>query len=219
MAEILLITISGHDQPGLTRAFANALAESGAIILDIGQAVIHDALALGLMVSVQDAKRIKAVEEGIAWNAQQLGVTARVSPVSEQHYRDWVRKQHNRRFIVTLLAPRFSAAQLAAVTGIFVRQNLNIDIMDRLSARGSAADQAEPRMCIEFTISGDHVDGDELRRELLTLADDADFDIAVQEDSIFRRNRRLIVFDMDSTLIQMEVIDELARLAGVGAQV
>lgn len=219
MAEILLITISGHDQPGLTRAFANALAESGAIILDIGQAVIHDALALGLMVSVQDADRIKAVEEGVGRNAQQLGVTARVSPVSEQRYRDWVRKQHNRRFIVTLLSPRFSAAQLAAVTGIFLRQDLNIDIMDRLSARGSAADQAEPRMCIEFTISGDHVDGGELRRELLTLADNADFDIAVQEDSIFRRNRRLIVFDMDSTLIQMEVIDELARLTGVGAQV
>jgi phosphoserine phosphatase len=224
MAEILLITISGHDQPGLTSAFAHALAESGAIILDIGQAVIHDALALGLMVSVQNngqdgaAKAIRAVEEAIDKNTRWLGVTARVSRISEEQYRDWVGKQHKRRFIVTLLAPQLSAAQLAAVTSVFLRQNLNIDIMDRLSARGSAASPAG-RMCVEFTISGDHADAGELRRALLTLADQADFDVAVQEDSIFRRNRRLIVFDMDSTLIQMEVIDELARLAGVGEQV
>src|SRR5258708_30615068 len=108
---------------------------------------------------------------------------------------------------------------LAAVTAVLLRQKLNIDIMDRLSLRGSSQDQDEPRMCVDFTISGDAVDAAGLRRELLTLADQADFDIAVQEDSISRRNRRLVVFDMDSTLIQMEVIDELARLAGVGEQV
>jgi phosphoserine phosphatase len=225
MPQILLITISGQDHPGLTSTFADALAESGAVILDIGQAVIHDALALGLMVSIQsdgqreDEKSIQAVEAAILSNAQRLGVTARISRVSEQQYRDWVARQHQRRFIVTLLAPRLSAAQLAMVTGIFIRRNLNIDIMDRLSLRGSTLEKTEPRICIEFTISGDAVDADALRREMLTAADETDFDIAIQEDSIFRRNRRLIAFDMDSTLIQMEVIDELARLAGVGEQV
>src|SRR6266481_183512 len=225
MPQILLITISGHDQPGLTSAFADALAESGAVILDIGQAVIHDALALGLMVSIQsgaqseDEQSIKALEAAITSNAQRLGVTARISRISEQQYHDWVALQHQRRFIVTLLAPRLSAAQLAVVTSIFTRWNLNIDIMDRLSLRGSTLAKTEPRMCIEFTISGDAVDADTLRRELLTAADETDFDIAIQEDTIFRRNRRLIAFDMDSTLIQMEVIDELARLAGVGEQV
>ena len=225
MSQILLITISGQDQPGLTSAFAHALAESGAVILDIGQAVIHDALALGLMVNIQsvgqseDEKSIQAVEAAITTNAQRLGVTARISRISEQQYRDWVARQHNRRFIVTLLAPRLSAAQLAVVTGIFTRRNLNIDIMDRLSLRGSALEKTAPRMCIEFTISGVSVDADALRRELLMVADETDFDIAIQEDSIFRRNRRLIAFDMDSTLIQMEVIDELARVAGVGEQV
>jgi phosphoserine phosphatase len=223
MDQILLITISGHDQPGLTSAFAQALAGSGAIILDIGQAVIHDALALGLMVSVQDsiheAGCLRRVEETIEENARKLGVTTRISRISELQYSNWVRSQHKCRFIVTLLAPQLSAAHIVAVTAVFLRQELNIDIMDRLSLRGSSQDQDEPRMCVEFTISGDAVDAAGLRRELLTLADEADFDIAVQEDSIFRRNRRLIVFDMDSTLIQMEVIDELARLAGVGEQV
>lgn len=222
MGHILLITISGHDQPGLTSAFTRALAECEAVILDIGQAVIHDALALGLMVSVPDGERhrpIRAVEETIEENARKLGVTARVSRISEQQYNSWVSGQHKCRFIVTLLAPQLSAAHVAAVTAVFLRRELNIDIMDRLSLRGSARDQDEPRMCVEFTISGNSVDAGGLRRELLMLADETDFDIAVQEDSIFRRNRRLIAFDMDSTLIQMEVIDELARLAGVGDQV
>ncbi len=226
MDQILLITISGHDQPGLTNAFARALAGSGAIILDIGQAVIHDALALGLMVSVPEsvhaAGRLstsQAVEETIEENARKLGVAVRISRISELQYSNWVRNQHKSRFIVTLLAPQLSAAHIAAVTAVFLRQELNIDIMDRLSLRGSSQDQDEPRMCVEFTLSGDTVEAAGFRRELLTLADEADLDIAIQEDSIFRRNRRLIVFDMDSTLIQMEVIDELARLAGVGEQV
>jgi phosphoserine phosphatase len=226
MPQLLLIAISGHDQPGLTSAFNQVLAESEAIILDIGQAVIHDALALGLMVSVpdgaEDAARpqgVEAVEKAIEEKSRELGVTARVSRISQDQYDRWVANQHKCRFIVTLLAPQLSAAHLAAVTAVFLRRGLNIDIMDRLSLRGSAQDRDEPRMCVEFTISGDAVDAAGLRRELLMLADEADFDIAVQEDTIFRRNRRLIAFDMDSTLIQMEVIDELARLAGVGEQV
>ena len=219
MTKILLITITGHDKPGLTSAFAQTLAESNATLLDIGQAVIHDALALGLMVKANPSSSIKIVEAKIQEKARELGVTARLNHVSEGEYRDWVKKQHKQRFIVTLLAPQITAAQLMVVTSVFAAHSLNIDIMDRLSARASASDQREPRMCIEFTISGDQVGAVELRRKLLTLADHSEFDIAVQEDSIFRRNRRLIAFDMDSTLIQMEVIDELARMAGVGEQV
>src|SRR5215472_10017648 len=222
MNQILLITISGRDQPGLTTAFAQVLAESGAAILDIGQAVIHDALALGLMVSVPDSSqnrlRIRRLEETIEDNGRKLGVATHINRISEEQYKDWVRNQHKSRYTVTLLAPQLSAAYVADVSSVFLRRGFNIDIMDRLSLRGSSQAIDEPRMCVEFTISGNAADAG-LRRELLMLADERDFDIAVQEVSIFRRNRRLIVFDMDSTLIQMEVIDELASLAGVGEQV
>jgi phosphoserine phosphatase len=146
-------------------------------------------------------------------------VEARTALLSETEQREWVTRQHHRRFVVTLLAAQISAAQLAAITDIFVAQGMNIDVLDRLSSRSAAVDNTEPRMCIDFTLSGDNVDSGTLRRQLLTLADQQNFDVAVQEDSIFRGNRRLIVFDMDSTLIQMEVIDELARLAGVGDKV
>jgi len=219
MSKILLITITGDDKPGLTSAFAEVLATADASLLDIGQAVIHDGLALGLMVKVDSDRNVSALESSIQRKGRELGVATRINHVSDEHYRGWVTKQHKQRFIITLLGRQITAAQLGLVTKVFVAHGLNIDIMDRLSARASASDRREPRMCIELNVSGDEVGAMELRRALLTLADQEDFDIAVQEDTIFRRNRRLIAFDMDSTLIQMEVIDELARLAGVGEQV
>ena len=142
MTKILLITITGHDKPGLTSAFAQTLAESNATLLDIGQAVIHDALALGLMVKANPSSSIKIVEAKIQEKARELGVTARLNHVSEGEYRDWVKKQHKQRFIVTLLAPQITAAQLMVVTSVFAAHSLNIDIMDRLSARASASELA-----------------------------------------------------------------------------
>ncbi len=218
MSATLLITISGRDNPGLTHAFAGVLAEAGATVLDIGQAVIHDVLVLGIMVRL-DSSQVSAVENAVQRKASELRVEARALVINEEEQREWVARQHHRRFVVTLLAEQVSAVQLAAVTDIFVAQGMNIDLLDRLSSRGAAVDNTAPRMCIDFTLSGANVDAESLRRQLLTLADQQNFDVAVQEDSIFRGNRRLIAFDMDSTLIQMEVIDELARIAGVGEKV
>lgn len=217
MSEIVLITISGKDHPGLTSTFARVLSDSGALILDIGQAVIHDALALGMMVQVTSPD-LGQLQQTIGKTATQLGVVARTARISEDQYRDWIQKQHKQRFSVTLLADQIHANELAAIAEVFATRGVNIDTMDRLSSRG-AATEADPRMCIEFNVSGDGINAAELRRALLLLAESAGFDVAVQQDSIFRRNRRLIVFDMDSTLIQVEVIDELARLANVGDQV
>ena len=217
MPEILLISISGKDHPGLTSAFAHVLANSGAVLLDIGQAVIHDALALGIMVQVSSSAEVN-LRDAIGRRARELGVIAHVAAVSSEQYRQWVEKQHKQRFTITVLAEQVQAADLAAIAEVFATRGVNIDTMDRLSSRGAALD-AEPRMCIEFNVSGNGIDAIELRRALLALADQAGFDIAVQQDSIFRRNRRLVAFDMDSTLIQMEVIDELARLANTGEKV
>lgn len=217
MSEIFLISISGRDHPGLTSAFAHVLAQANAVLLDIGQAVIHDALALGIMVHIP-ASAVLEVRDLIDRRANELGVVAHITPVSPEQYQQWVEKQHKQRFTVTLLAEQVRAEDLAAIAEVFAGREANIDTMDRLSSRGAALD-AEPRMCIEFSVSGNEIDAAELRRALLVLADQAGFDVAVQQDSIFRRNRRLVAFDMDSTLIQMEVIDELARLADTGERV
>ena len=217
MSEIFLISISGRDHPGLTSAFAHVLAQADAVLLDIGQAVIHDALALGIMVQIP-ASVVPEIRDRIHRRANELGVVAHLTPVSPDQYRQWVEKQHKQRFTVTLLAEQVRADELAAIAEIFAGRGVNIDTMDRLSSRGAALD-VEPRMCIEFNVSGNGIDAAELRRALLVLADQAGFDVAVQQDSIFRRNRRLVAFDMDSTLIQMEVIDELARLANAGEKV
>jgi phosphoserine phosphatase len=193
------------------------LANSGAVLLDIGQAVIHDALALGIMVQVPASAEAN-LRDAIGRRARELGVIAHVAAVSSEQYQQWVDKQHKQRFTITLLAEQVRAEDLAAIAEVFAARGVNIDTMDRLSSRGAAID-VEPRMCIEFNVSGNGIDAIELRRALLALADHAGFDIAVQQDSIFRRNRRLVAFDMDSTLIQMEVIDELARLANTGDKV
>ena len=217
MPEIVLISISGKDHPGLTSAFAHVLAESDAVLLDIGQAVIHDVLALGIMVQLP-AAAASSVRQAIDRRARELGVIAHLAPVSPDQYQKWIQKQHKQRFTITLLAEQVQAADLAAIAKVFAARGVNIDTMDRLSSRSAALD-LEPRMCIEFNVSGNGIDASDLRRSLLVLADHAGFDVAVQQDSIFRRNRRLVAFDMDSTLIQMEVIDELARLANAGEKV
>jgi len=215
--EIVLISISGKDHPGLTSAFAHVLMHSGARLLDIGQAVIHDALALGIMVQLPASTEV-SVRQAIDLRARELGVIAHVASVSSEQYQEWIGKQHKQRFTITVLAEQLRAEDLAAIADVFAARQVNIDTMDRLSSRGAALD-VEPRMCIEFNVSGNGIDAAELRRALLELADQAGFDVAVQQDSIFRRNRRLVAFDMDSTLIQMEVIDELARLANAGEKV
>ena len=218
MQDTFLITVSGADRPGLTSSFASILAEAGATLLDIGQAVIHSSLTFGLMVRVESGM-MESLASALQARGESAGVKVRISPVSPEKYREWIGEETQQRFIVTLLGSRITAAQLAAVTRQFAAHGLNIALMERLSGRDAAARPENPRMCIQFAVTGDHADTTALRRSLLSLADDEDFDIAVQEDSIFRRNRRLVVFDMDSTLIQMEVIDELARRAGVYDQV
>jgi len=214
MSEIVLVTVSGADRPGLTSAFTILLADAGATLLDIGQAVVHSSLTFGLMVRV-DADRIAGITDAAQTLAERAGVNVNVTVVTPEMYGRWIDQQKHQRFIVTLLGAHITAAQLAAVTHRFVDHGLNIDLMERLSGRDVASRSTYPRMCIEFTLSGSAGNAADLRKSLLSLADEDDFDIAVQEDSLFRRNRRLVVFDMDSTLIQMEVIDELARRAGV----
>lgn len=223
MKQIILINISGEDRPGLTSSLTRVLAEYGANILDIGQAVIHDTLSLGLLVQVPPEAEYSPVLKDLLYKAHELGVLARFTPISEKEYEKWVSAQGKERYIITLLARRLTANQLARLTTVVAAHQLNIDKITRLSGRLTLAnnddEQSNSRACVEFSVRGNLDDGTELRGELMQITDELGVDIAFQSDNIYRRNRRLVVFDMDSTLIGVEVIDELARRAGVGAEV
>jgi phosphoserine phosphatase len=220
LREIVLINITGEDRPGLTAAITGVLSQSGVNILDIGQAVIHDTLSFGILVEIPDTDIASAVLKDVLFTAYKLDQQVRFTPVSEPDYQQWVAGQGKPRYIVTLLTRKVTAEQLQRVSSITARYGLNIDQIDRLSGR-MPLDTPENlgKGCIEFSVRGEPADPAALRTEFLSVAQELNVDIAFQRDSLFRRNRRLAVFDMDSTLIEAEVIDELAKAAGVGEQV
>ena len=220
MREIVLINITGEDRPGLTAAIMQELAQAGVNVLDIGQAVIHDTLSFGILIEIPCGKPSADALKNVLFTSYKLEQQVRFTPVSEQDYQSWVDGQGKPRYIVTLLTRKVTAEQIQRVSAITASYGLNIDHIDRLSGR-MPLDMPEEKGkgCIEFSVRGEPADVDALRAEFLSVAQQLNVDIAFQRDSVFRRNRRLAVFDMDSTLIEAEVIDELAKAAGVGEQV
>ncbi len=220
MKEIILLTISGEDKPGVTSSITSILASFQVNILDIGQAVIHNTLSLGILIEVPKVSESSPILRDLLFKAHEMDMKVRFQPVGEDEYENWVTGQGKSRHIITLLARKVTAAHIATVTDIAARHDLNIDKITRLSGRLSLAhEQENTKACVEFSVRGASDDTSLLREEFLRAASELDVDIAFQEDNVFRRNRRLVVFDMDSTLIEAEVIDELAKEAGVGDQV
>jgi len=220
LREIVLINITGEDSPGLTAAITGVLAQGGADVLDIGQAVIHDTLSFGILVQIPDTENGSKVLDRVQSKVDELGLQVLFTQVSEDDYQHWVDDQGKDRHIVTLLTRKVTAEQLQTVSSITARYGLNIDRIDRLSGR-MALDMPSDKGkgCIEFSVRGEPADAQQMRAEFLQVAQELNVDIAFQQDSVFRRNRRLAVFDMDSTLIEAEVIDELAKAHGVGERV
>ncbi|MDD2390678.1 MAG: phosphoserine phosphatase SerB [Desulfobacterales bacterium] len=220
MKEIILINISGSDKPGLTSAITGILARHSVNILDIGQAVIHDTLSLGILVEIPKTGEPSPVLKDVLFCAHELGVHTDFTPVGEQSYNQWVGAQGKPRYIITLLARKITPDQISRVTAILARHKLNIHQINRLSGRIPLGSQhSSQKACVEFSLRGEPRDSDLLRRDLFQLTETLEVDFAFQKDSVFRRNCRLVAFDMDSTLIESEVIDELAKAAGVGEQV
>ncbi|MBZ2190265.1 phosphoserine phosphatase SerB [Alcanivorax sp. JB21] len=222
MRDIILIQVSGGDRPGLTAAFTRILAQYNLNILDIGQAVIHDTLSLGLLVEVPPTAESSPMLKDLLFEAHKLKVSVRFLPIDHDRYEDWVAGQGKDRYIITMLARKITAGQLGDVTAVVAENALNIDSINRLSGRvhleGEEAND-DARACIEISVRGKPNNPEAMRAAFLEIANQRNMDIAFQKDSAFRRNRRLVVFDMDSTLIESEVIDELAQEAGVGEQV
>jgi phosphoserine phosphatase len=221
MKQPILISITGMDRPGITATVTQVLADFNINILDIGQSVIHDALSLGMMVEISEQTvDVQDVKQAIQIEADKLNLTVRFVDISLESYENWVGQQGKARHIVTLLSRRITAYQISRLARIVVDNKLNIDKISRLSGRVPLESiGSDGRACVEFSLRGPVKNLPSLRRDFLTLANEIDVDIAYQENNVYRRNRRLVAFDMDSTLIQAEVLDEIAKRAGVGKEV
>ena len=220
MSQIELITLSGPDQGGLTAGITGILAGHDVNVLDIGQAVIHSTLSIGVLVEVPNAEHGVQIRTDLQAFADARGLAARFSEVTADSYADWIGAQGRARYIVTLLARKITADQLSRVTAVVHGFGLNIDGINRLSGRIPLGElPPRSKACVEFSVRGNLPDAQGFRRALLEVASELDVDLALQQDNMYRRNRRLVAFDMDSTLIEAEVIDELAAEAGVGEQV
>ena len=218
--ELILINISGPDKSGITASLTEILARYDADILDIGQADIHHTLALGILFKT-DSRRSGEILKELLFKTNDLQVQVQFSIVTEEAYEAWVGRQGKNRYIVTLLGRRITAAQISAVSSIISEQGLNIETITRLTGRMPLDEAQQPltKGCIELSVRGTPYDRIKMQSEFMQLASELDFDISMQEDTMYRRSRRLICFDMDSTLIRTEVIDELADRAGVGEEV
>lgn len=223
MRDIILISISGQDRPGISAALTRILADYRVNILDISQAVIHDQLSLGIVVESPTEQESALLLKAVLFKAHALGLQARFSPISEESYHAWVAGQGKARHIVTVLARKITAEHIAEVSRIVADYGLNIDGLQRLSGRvtldDEPSDSRRAKACVEFSVRGQPQDVTAMRGQFLRLAQQLGVDIAFQKDNAYRRNRRVVCFDMDSTLIEHEVIDELAKAAGVGEQV
>ncbi|MEM0575012.1 phosphoserine phosphatase SerB [Flavobacterium polysaccharolyticum] len=218
--EIILLKVSGQDKLGVTAGLTSILATYGATILDIGQADIHDTLSLGILFEIEKGSNSGPVLKDLLFKAYELGIKVKFTPVTIEDYENWVKAQRKQRYIINVLGEELTAVQLSAVTQILSNNKLNIDSIIRLTGRASVVEKEEyPRSCIQLSVTGSLLDKTAMTSSFMDVSRDLNVDISFQEDNMYRRNRRLVCFDMDSTLIQTEVIDELAELAGVGEEV
>ena len=217
--EIILININGADRPGVTAALTEILAKNNAVILDSGQADIHNHLSLGILFQSTEGNSGDILKE-LLFKSYELDVNIRFNPITEQEYSKWVGMQGKNRYIITILSRKLTAKQIAGVSRIVAEQDMNIDDIKRLTGRIPLDENARtPKASVEFSVRGTPKNKECMKAEFMKLSTELEVDISFQEDSMYRRMRRLICFDMDSTLIETEVIDELAIRAGVGDQV
>lgn len=218
--EIILISISGEDKPGVTSSVTEVLGRYGATVLDIGQSNLHHQLNLGIVIRVDDVEHSGDMLKEVLFCCSKLSMIVRYTPLSEEDYNAWVHRQDSGRYVITMLGRELNARSIARVTSVLSARALNIDNIMRLSGRPNLDLPIEQRhACVEFAVRGNIPDKATMQKELMDISLEEGVDISFQQDDMFRRNRRLICVDMDSTFIQTEVIDELAQRAGVGDEV
>ncbi|THB79660.1 MAG: phosphoserine phosphatase SerB [Desulfobulbaceae bacterium] len=220
MSEIILISITGRDREGLDAKFTGILAQYNVNILDIGQAVIHKHISLGILAEIPEREDFSSIFKDMLFEGHNQGLKVTIKPVEADNYEEWVQSQGKERRIITILGRTLSAKQISSVASVISENNLNIDGITRLTGRISLKHpQEKPRACVQLSVSGKPLNILDMRKRFMEISQKTGIDISFHIDNIYRKNRKLVVFDMDSTLIQAEVIVELAKLAGVGEQV
>ena len=216
---LYLIQISGRDQVGVMAGVSDLLAKENAVILDVGESVIHATLSLGFLVELSLDTDCDQLNEKLCTLLEPIGLSATMEQVSDASYASWVERGGQMRYIITLLADPLTAEQLHAISTICARHELSIDRMRRLSGRPHLNGRNDELHCVEMSVRGFPDDSTQLRADWLRVSQELGLDISVQADNVFRRHRRLVAFDMDSTLIEMEIIDALANITGNASQV
>ena len=194
--EIILLKVSGQDKPGVTAGLTSVLATYDAIILDIGQADIHDTLSLGILFQIKKGSTSGPVLKDLLFKGYELGIKVKFIPISIPDYEKWVKAQRKQRYIINILGEVLTASQLAAVTQIMSNQHLNIDSIIRLTGRTSIIETEEnPRSCVQLSVTGTAVDRASMTASFMEISRTLNVDISFQEDNMYRRNRR---FHFDS---------------------
>ena len=216
MSNLVLIRVRGEDKHGLLHKMTSLLAPHDVDILDMAQSLIHDGLLFGMVVNFKsDPKEHAIVFRDLLFKSHEMGLTIKFVPLTPEAYEKWVEEYAQVRYIVTLLSTSLSARQMALATEIFQKQGLNVETIRRLSKPKSLLVPDQNYSCIEMGVRGCPKDLNQLKQQFLELSSKEGMDLAFQKDDVYRRNRRVVVFDMDSTLLKIEVIDELARRMNV----
>jgi phosphoserine phosphatase len=210
--KIILVTVSGPDCPGITARLMKIISDYAVEVLDMGQAVTHGLLSLSFVIGLNSEEKGQDgnVLKDLLFEANLMGLTLSYKVVDEN-----ISTPENEadKFIVTCVSPtKVTASFVADLASILATYKINIERIDKVSPKEFSS------MEISTSIPKD-LDTKKLKEHLMQVSTKHKIDVAFLKDNVFRRNKRLIVFDMDSTLIQTEVIDELAELVGAGEEV
>jgi phosphoserine phosphatase len=205
----VLVTVTGPDRTGVTSTLTGILAEQGASLFDIEQVVVQGQLTLCLLVGIPGTRDVL---KELLFAAKQLGMDLDFKPVVPSDKTPATAPIADGRYVITAIAPVLGPAHLHAIASTLASEGANIEKIGRLSDETLASVEIQARLPAGR-------DSEQLKKTLLRVATSAGFDVSLQRESLYRRSKRLVVMDMDSTLIRIEVIDELARAAGVGSEV
>jgi phosphoserine phosphatase len=205
--DFVMVTVSGPDQPGITSAFSKILVDNHVEVVDIEQASLQDFLGLSFLLDMSEAKQSKdGVLKDLLFEASRLRLTLNFRLFSEKEMK--ARNSKN-LFILTYFG---DTRALAELSNILAEENANIEMISNLTRHCAS--------CVELTINVNEVMNlGRLKAKVLAKSHELNIDLALQKMEAYRKNKRLVFFDMDSTLVDMEIIDEMAQRAGVFKEV